>query len=201
MSLLQERVLVLNKSWQPINTTTVRNAIALLYQDCAQVVEPNSYATFDFESWKDAAEFARATTAKRVLQGNDWSMPLPEVIVLRRYNGFHRQRVKFSRRNIFVRDRNTCQYCANKFRTQELTLDHVLPRSRGGLATWENIVLACQRCNRRKANRTPEEAGLALLRAPFRPRWTPILAIPVGRQRQAWSRFVSERYWNIELQP
>ena len=84
---------------------------------------------------------------------------------------------------------------------QELSIDHIVPRSRGGTSTWENCVLACMRCNRRKANRLPHEAGLVLLSDPAKPDWTPTLELPIGRFRRSWERFVSDRYWDVTLEP
>jgi 5-methylcytosine-specific restriction endonuclease McrA len=199
MSVLQERVLVLNRSWRPISVTSVRNAVTLVCQDAAKFVDPESYATFDFESWKDAAAFAR--DAVRFLRGSSWKILVPEVIVLSRYNGINKRQVKFSRRNIYHRDRNTCQYCGRTFRTQELTLDHVLPRSRGGRSTWENVVVACCDCNRRKDDRMPAETGLRLIRKPVRPQWQEVRVTSRvdGRIPASWEAFLSQMYWDQEL--
>jgi 5-methylcytosine-specific restriction endonuclease McrA len=198
MSVLQERVLVLNRSWQPIQVTTVRSAVTRVYQGSARFVDPETYATHAFESWKDAAQFSQ--DAVRFLRGAGWTMAVPEVIVLRHYNGFRRQRVRFTRRNVYARDDDTCQYCGRVFSTKDLSLDHVIPRSRGGRSTWENLVVACHRCNRRKDNRTPEEAGMRLIRRPERPRATaaPLRAAP-GEVPASWEAFLSDLYWNLEL--
>ena len=96
------------------------------------------------------------------------------MLALARYDRLPTQAVAFSRRNIFKRDRFTCQFCGRQPGSEELTIDHVVPRSRGGTSTWENCVLACVPCNARKANRTPEQAGMKLRRAPVRPAWKPL---------------------------
>ena len=101
---------------------------------------------------------------------------MPRVIRLLTYDRLPRQKVKFNRRNIFARDGNRCQYCGKRFATSELSLDHVVPRSRGGRATWENIVCACLKCNVRKGGRTPREAGMRLIREPVEPRTSPSLS-------------------------
>ncbi len=200
MSLLQEKVLVLNKSWRPIHVTTVRKAVTMVFQDTAQVVDPSSFATFDFESWRQAADFAREAT--RYLRGCSWKMVVPEIIVLRNYNGHHRCQVRFSRRNVFERDHYSCQYCGKRFRSQDLTLDHVLPRSRGGTSTWENVVVACYRCNRKKSNRTPHESGMKLRKAPRRPRWQSVpVHSNVARIPASWESFLTDLYWDQELKP
>lgn len=102
------------------------------------------------------------------------SFQLPSVLRLRKF--IHRkyaQQVRFSRPNIYLRDDHTCQYCAKKFPTKELTLDHVMPVSRGGQHTWDNVVAACGKCNNKKGNRTPSEARMPLLRTPAKPKWLP----------------------------
>ena len=110
------------------------------------------------------------------------------------------ERVPFSRRNIYKRDRFQCQYCGTRTPIGELTIDHVLPRARGGRSTWENCVLACLRCNRRKGHRLPSEAGLQLRRPPREPHWSPCISIPLAKRRASWEQFVSEQYWNVELE-
>jgi len=198
MSVLQEKVLVLNRSWQPIQVTTVRSAVIRVYQGSARFVDPETYATYAFETWRDAARFAHE--AVRILHGAGWAMAAPEVIVLLRYDGIRRERVRITRRNIYARDENTCQYCGRRFATVDLSLDHVVPRSRGGGAAWENLVVACHRCNRRKDNRTPGEAGMRLIRRPVRPGsiLAPLRAAP-GKIPASWEAFLSDLYWNQEL--
>ena len=83
---------------------------------------------------------------------------------------------------------------------QDLSIDHIVPRSRGGRSTWENCVLACVRCNRKKANRMQHEAGLHLHREPKEPRWSPFVSIPIAQRRTSWEQFISHEYWNVELE-
>jgi 5-methylcytosine-specific restriction endonuclease McrA len=106
--------------------------------------------------------------------------------------------VKFSRINIFTRDRYTCQYCYKRFRSEELTFDHVVPIAKSGRKTWENIVTACWRCNNRKSGRTPHEAGMKLLKEPVKPKWTPRLTLMIGIRHapESWRDYL---YWNMEL--
>jgi 5-methylcytosine-specific restriction endonuclease McrA len=111
-----------------------------------------------------------------------------------------RREVRFSRRNIFERDSNTCQYCGRRFSKSDLTLDHVVPRSRGGRDSWENLVLACVNCNVRKGNRTPEEAQIRLVRKPTKPAWLPTFGARIPREQfVSWQRFVDAAYWDAEL--
>ena len=92
-----------------------------------------------------------------------------------------------------------CQYCGARPRIDELSVDHVVPRSRGGQSTWTNCVLSCLRCNRKKGNRRLEEAGLRLLRPAVEPPWTPCISIPLGKRKTSWQQFISREYWEVEL--
>lgn len=195
-SVLAQPALVLNESWAAIHTVTVRHALRLMFTGAAKAVAPQTYEVHGFESWAELAvqphELCISTVRLRI--------KAPEVIVLTRYNGMPNPAAVFSRRNLFRRDHNQCQYCAIRPGTAELSIDHIFPRSRGGKSTWENCVLACMDCNRRKRDRTPEEAGLKLLKKPEKPRWSPVLEVPVARVRQSWERFVSDAYWNVKLE-
>jgi 5-methylcytosine-specific restriction endonuclease McrA len=196
-SVLSQPTLVLNESWIAIHTVPVKHALRLMFTGAAKAVQPETYEVHEFESWADLGvlrdEPCIRTVALRIR--------VPEVIVLTRYNGLPDPGAVFTRRNLFRRDHNTCQYCGSRPGTSELSIDHVLPRSRGGRSSWENCVLACMECNRRKANRTPDEAHMALLKQPVKPRWSPLIEIPVARVRQSWERFVSDRYWDAPLEP
>ena len=107
--------------------------------------------------------------------------------------------VSFSRRNIFKRDHYTCQYCGAQPGSEELSIDHVVPRSRGGQSSWENCVPACIPCNKRKADRLTRQAGMKLRKLPQRPTWKPMYARDCVRI-ESWSRFLSEAYWNVALE-
>ena len=196
MSMLSQPALVLNKSWVAITTTTVRRALTLVYGGDAKVVEPETYTTFDFNTWSELG----VAKEQSFIQTVSLRIRVPEVILLSFYNGMPQMDVVFSRRNLYRRDKYTCQYCSGKPGTEELTIDHILPRSRGGKSTWENCVLACVKCNHRKSNLTPREAGMALLNLPHKPSWTPTIKINYGRRRIAWEKFLSEKYWNIALE-
>jgi 5-methylcytosine-specific restriction endonuclease McrA len=140
------RVLILNASYEPLHVCSLKRAVALLMQEIAERVE-------------DADSVLRSPTSV---------FAVPTVIKLRRYvKRPHRQRVAFNRKNLFRRDDQTCQYC--RVRSNDLTLDHVVPRSRGGPTSWENVVACCRRCNAQKRDRTPEEARMALMRRPAAP--------------------------------
>ena len=198
MAALSDRVLVLNSSWMAVHVATVRRAVSLVYTGLAEVVSTEGdYATYDFDDWK---ELSKAYQRNDCIETVTFRFRVPEVIRLRFFGRVITKRVRFNRRNIFLRDQNTCQYCGRRVDPGELTLDHVVPRSRGGVSSWENIVLACVECNDRKANRLPSEVSMGLIRPPKRPEWATQIGVRLGRNRKpSWERFVSDAYWNIEL--
>jgi 5-methylcytosine-specific restriction endonuclease McrA len=197
-SVLNTKVLVLNRSFLPVHITSVRRAFSLLYQGIACAVN-EQYRTFDFESWADLSVSVHDDSiglVNRVVR-------VPRVILLVAYDRLPRRQVRFSRFNIYSRDRNICQYCGRKYPRGELNLDHVVPRSQGGLSRWENVVCSCHSCNRRKGGRTPEQAHMRLLRSPRRPEWTPFMLETFSPRRyKEWTPFLSTvdaSYWNTEL--
>jgi 5-methylcytosine-specific restriction endonuclease McrA len=194
--MLSEPALVLNHNWYPIGTTTVRDAICMVYRDAAKALDPLDCSVHDFDSWASL----RVAENEPCIRTVRLRIRVPEIIVLNTYDALPRRRVPFSRRNIYKRDEYRCQYCGARSPVSELTIDHIVPRSLGGRSTWDNCVIACLRCNRRKAHRTPEEAGLRLRNAPHEPNWSPCVSIPIIKRRASWEQFVSERYWNAELE-
>ncbi len=197
-------VLVLNKHYMAVHITTVRRAFGMVYRDIAEIVscEDNRYLSYDFESWREVSEFR----ARFEPDGYDWircvrfEIAVPRIIRLLAYDRLPRQEVKFNRRNIYARDRNRCQYCGKKFPTSELSLDHVVPRSLGGKATWKNIVCSCVDCNVRKGGRTPATARMKLITQPVRPKRSPVVQLRLSSQKYAsWKQFLNAAYWNVEL--
>ena len=106
----------------------------------------------------------------------------------------------FNRRNLFARDSNRCQYCGRKFPPAELSLDHVMPRSRGGATNWENVVCSCVKCNVKKGGRTPEEARMHLIKPPAKPKRSPLLTVKLGNPKyRSWKSFLDDAYWTVDL--
>jgi 5-methylcytosine-specific restriction endonuclease McrA len=192
---LQRPTLVLNRNWQPVNVATVARALVLLWNEAARVVDVADYQTFSWNNWSKL----RPRDDEAFVQAISMRLRVPEVIALSSYDRLPESAVTFSRRNVFKRDRYVCQYCGSQPGVDELTIDHVVPRSQGGVSSWTNCVLACIACNKRKADRTPREAGMTLRREPVRPVWKPVYADHHLRL-ESWSKFVSEVYWNAELQ-
>jgi 5-methylcytosine-specific restriction endonuclease McrA len=193
--MLERPTLILNRNWQPVNVATVARALVLLWNEAARVVDPETYQLFTWTDWskitpRDGDAFIQAVRHR---------LRVPEVIVLADYDRLPTAAVSFSRRNVFKRDHWTCQYCGVQPGGEELTIDHVVPRSQGGTSTWDNCVLSCIDCNHRKADRTPQQADMKLRKAPARPSWKPLYARHTMRI-ESWSKFISETYWNVPLE-
>ncbi len=194
-NILQRPTLVLNRNWQPVNVATVARALVLLWNELARVIDPTDYQTFDWNDWSKL----RPADGDRFVQAIRFRVRVPEVVTLTEYDRLPTAAVSFSRRNIFKRDKYVCQYCGEQPGTEELTIDHVVPRAQGGESAWDNCVLACMDCNHRKADRTPQQAGMKLHREPVRPMWKPLYASHNVRI-ESWSKFLSEVYWNTALE-
>lgn len=197
-------VLVLNKHYMAIRVVNVRRAISLVFRDLAEVihVEGGQYLSYDFESWCEVSEMKRRFEP----DGHDWlhtvrfQLAVPRIVRLMIYDRLPRQEVKFNRRNLYARDGNRCQYCGKRFSTSELSLDHVVPRSRGGKNSWTNIVCCCLKCNVRKGGRTPDEARMHLIKTPVKPRRNPVINVNLGNTKyRSWKQFLDHAYWSVEL--
>lgn len=162
-------VLVLNATYEPINVVTVQRAVVLLLKEKAQIVE----------------------AAQSVLRSGTMAMPLPMVIRLVYYVRIPRLvGIPLSRRTVLARDHYTCQYCGTTPGRAELTVDHIIPRSRGGETTWDNVVTACRCCNVRKGNRTPEESGLLLQCRPAKPRFVALAIVSHASSNETWQKYM-----------
>ena len=196
MSVLDASVLVLNRSWIAVHVASVRRSLNLVYQGLAQVVNTEDFGTHDFDSWKEFSRFA----VREYVRAVTFKFMKPEVIRLKYFNGLQKRKVRFTRRNIFERDDYTCQYCGRQPPERELSLDHVVPRSRGGSSTWDNLVVACVRCNDRKGSRLPNEVGMGLLRRPEKPHWPRCISADSGVGRyMSWAHFIGSARWGSEL--
>ena len=201
---LSSSVLVLNRFYVAIHVVNVRRAFGLLFREMAEVIhlEEGQYANYDFESWREISEL----NAEFKEPHDDWlsavnfEIQVPRVIRLLFYEHQPHSSPRFNRRNVFARDRSQCQYCGKRFPTSELSLDHVIPKTQGGTACWENLVCACVACNVRKGGRTPKEAGLQLIRPPLRPKRSPLITLKLGNPKyQSWKTFLDKAYWNVDL--
>ncbi len=161
-------VLVLNASYEPLRIISVRRAIVLLLQRKAELIEA-------------AGQRLRAQTV---------TFAVPLVVRLVRYIAIPRHRkLPCSRRGVLARDRETCQYCGAQPGRAHLTIDHVLPRAQGGTTSWENVVAACEGCNHRKGNRTPQQAGMAPRAAPRQPSYVAFALLGTLERHAVWQRY------------
>ncbi|KXU35437.1 HNH endonuclease [Cephaloticoccus primus] len=202
-AVLDQPVLVLNRLWQAVNVIAARRAFAILARGHAQVVynTEDDFRTFGLLDWIDFSAQQPPREARELVRTPTRAIRLPRVILLSVFDRLPRKELKLTRNNVFERDKNTCQYCARVFPRDELNLDHVIPRDFGGRTTWENIVCSCIKCNSRKANRLPHQAGMRLIRKPTRPKWRPVISLVLGHQpHKEWKDFLDLAYWNIELE-
>lgn len=167
---MNSRVLVLNASFEPINVCSIRRAVVMIFKGVARVEEHNGH----------------------ILHSQQVTMRAPSVIRLTEYIHIPYKNRSLSRKNILLRDNSTCQYCMKHLPPSELTLDHVHPRSRGGDSTWDNLVACCKKCNHKKGNRTPEEAGMHLRNhpRPFSLHVNRQIIRYLGRADETWRKYL-----------
>ena len=188
------QTLVLNRLWQAVNVVGVERAFSLLSLDHAQVIyaEDGSFRVFDGPSWFEHCKELEDNPNARVIHTVSQKVVVPSVLLLRSYDRMLMQDIKFNRQNLLERDDYKCQYCGKILPTKELNMDHVIPRDRGGQTSWENVVTSCIRCNSRKGNRLPHEAGMRLLRRPQKPRWRPFVSsIDEDECDESWIQFMN----------
>lgn len=162
------KVLVLNADYSAISVCSVPKAFLLVYLDKAELLKGD-----------DRTRLRTVST----------SYPLPSVIKLHNYVAVPYKGVVLNRQNVFKRDGNKCAYCGQG---RELTLDHIMPKSRGGKTNWDNLITACKRCNGRKGNDTPEEAAMPLLRKPFKPTFVMFLRDFSGVLSEKWAPYLAK---------
>ena len=194
-AVLTRPTLVLNRNWQAVNVATVARAIIMLWNQTAKAVDPHDYQLYDWSAWSKLAPEDRDVYIQAVSK----RIRVPEIVTLTEFDRVPSATVTFSRRNVFKRDGFACQYCGKQPGADELTIDHVVPRAHGGESSWTNCVLACLDCNRRKADRTPKQAGLRLRNDPKRPAWKPVY-LEQSVRLDSWSKFISDAYWHAELE-
>jgi len=204
VSALDSSVLVLNRLFMAVRVIRARTAFVMLWKQVAEVVsvEDETFATYDFASWADVSQYRRQfePASHEWIRTVRFEIAVPRVIRLLSYDRLPKTRVRLNRRNLFTRDGNRCQYCGKKFRTSELSIDHVVPRSRGGRTVWNNVVCACMKCNVRKGGRTPAEASMHLVREPVQPRFSPVITLHAGNEKyRSWKQFLDAAYWHVEL--
>ena len=178
-------VLVLNRFYEPVQVTSAKRAFVLLYGGTAMALEDGEL--YDFDAW-----LRRPTEQHPAVPVVSGAIKVPRVVHLGRYDKRPRNVVRLSRRNVMLRDAHQCQYCGKRPPVRDLNIDHVVPRSRGGGDSWANLVTSCKACNLKKGARSPDDAGMRLLRAPVRPRWSCVARIMLGHGSAdpSWAPFL-----------
>ena len=201
---LNNSVLVLNRHYLAIRVVTARRAFILLYRDVAEVIdiEDGQFSNYDFETWRELSQLRMEEKRRH----DDWvravnlEIQLPRIVRLIRFDRQHVSTVRLNRRNLLARDGHCCQYCGQSLPAHQLSLDHVMPRSRGGQTTWENIVASCVKCNTKKGCRTPQEARMRLMKKPRKPTHNPMLTVKLGNPKyESWKTFLPQASWLMDV--
>jgi hypothetical protein len=189
---LRDRVLVVNSGFAYVNIVTVKEAIRLLYVESAEVVT-SDYAQYNFDAW---VQYSEDNPEDVMIHGGKVAILPPRVIRLTEYHAIPTAKIRFSRLNVYKRDNYTCQYCATVYKRdsmKKINLDHVVPRSRGGRTTWENVVTSCVGCNTKKDDRLPSECNMFPINTPRKPTSLSLVEFIADRGpvRTEWKPFLS----------
>lgn len=214
MSVLTNPVLWLNKSWLPHDSKTVEDSFKTVCSERGLFLDP-TYVPHDLGSWinlpvEDGAEFIQLIQRR---------IRVPEIMLLAEYNRIPVRKVVFCRRNLWRRDQGRCQFCSKSPAPDDITMDHIYPKSKGGLSTFENCVLCCTTCNLKKGNRSLEQTGMQLQKLkrnpngnwdvihynrPKAPQWNPLYALRRRTYPKSWATFLKNfdesLYWEVELE-
>lgn len=188
---MSDHTLVLNKNWTAITVTSAFGALVSMCRERSHAMCPETYEIYDIHKWIDKSIGTHDhNNPQKYIQTVNYGIEKPEIIIMKEYGGVPFQQVNFTRRNLYKRDQYLCQYCSRAFITSDLTIDHVIPTSRGGPHTWENCVTACKSCNTFKANKTPQECNMELIKQPRMPKWTPIAGMLPNKRPPSWNKFL-----------
>ncbi len=170
VDVLNESVLVLNSTYEAINICNVKRAIILIFNETAVILENNCHE----------------------IRSPSITIEAPSVIRLTRYINLANKQVVLTRKNVLIRDKNTCQYCGKEFSPSELTMDHIIPKSASGKTKWDNVVACCKKCNNKKGRKTPWQAKMSLVKKPSSPNYIYFLHIMrhIGSNNKTWMKYL-----------
>jgi 5-methylcytosine-specific restriction endonuclease McrA len=200
---LRELVMVLNRSWIPVRVETVKMSLSRIFAGAAYFIDEDDYRVYDWEKWLASFSVSRYeewpfsygyVSAARI------NIRSPSVILLRDYNKIPRREIQLTKKNVLIRDRYRCQYTGKRISSKDATVDHIIPKSKGGKNSWTNVVACTKDVNVMKGDRTPEQAGIKLLQVPRKPVWDPVYSVvSTQRVRPGWKKFLP--YYNDKIMP
>lgn len=195
---VSSQVLILNKGWHPIRVQNLRNAISKVINERAKFIDHDTFLLYSWGEWLNNFAVPNKDIDKinyEIIRSKNFSFKKPFVAVCTKYNKIPNTHLKLTKRNLLIRDHFKCQYSGVKLNYKTATVDHVTPKSKGGKTTWDNLVICSLEINVRKANRTPEEAGLKLLKAPKKPQWSPVYEMIHKSRSKHWDKFIKDDQW------
>ena len=197
MTALNDNVLVTNRAYCAVNVAPARVVFGRLFNDQCRVVYGDKFQTATYQQWR---EMSYGYEGDDVVRTPSYQMRVPSVVMLPKFDRLPTKEVRYTRSNIYNRDGYCCQYCGERFSKDDLNLDHVIPRDHGGESNWENIVCSCIECNTRKANRTPAQAGMRLIKLPKRPMWRPFVSVRLEKiAKPEWQKFMDFAGWDVHV--
>lgn len=194
--------LVLNRNFVAVHIAGRQKIMSLIYTGEAVALDEN-LTQYNFKDWVELSAMMADSHPSGFVNTVTMKIAVPEIVRLMKYDRMPKRDVKLTRNNLYQQYKKKCCYCAKHVSSFEATWDHVTPRSKGGVTSWTNLVLSCKSCNARKADKTPEEAGMKLLVQPSRPEWkgarTLVVMAPVPIPK-SWQSILDECFWNSELE-
>lgn len=187
--ILKKEVLILNKSWAPIRIQTVLDAFNLVYRKRASIIDVKNYNVYGWEEWAKQ----EILKDEECIKTSRFSFKIPKVIVLTYFNQIPKYKVNLNKKAIFERDNFECQYSGKKVSLKSGNLDHIIPKSKGGKRTWDNIVCCDAKINSFKDNRTPDEAGLRLRKKPKKMNYKKTILTYKEDMPEEWKMFLKEK--------
>ena len=194
-NLLNTNVLVLNKLYMALRVVTVRRAFVFLAKDSAEVLYKNNgrFENCGLGNWFQISSENNGNPSDEYIHTPNRRILIPRVIRLLEYDKMPRREWKLNRKNILLRDNCQCQYCGKKYPLSSMTIDHVIPRSRGGTASWTNVATCCNKCNAKKGGRLPQEAGMKLITKPQKPNFNSgISKLLNDKKYSIWKEFIKD---------
>lgn len=200
-NVLRDLVLVLNKNWLAVRIETAMMSLKRSFREQCMLVDENTSEVFTWDDWLKHFSASREkewpfdtpyVNAVRI------NIRIPRVCVLHKYNKIPKMSIRLSKKNLLIRDKGCCQYSGKRIKEYEATIDHVIPKSQGGKHEWSNVVISCQDINIKKGDRTPEQAGLKLLKEPKAPSWDPIYSsVITNKIHECWKKFLRHDYSHL----